>query len=118
MCRMKKKIIGLADQLGIDDVGIASIENYNSPNSMDVFKLFPNVKNIVVLAFQQVDNCESENVQFGSVGIKLLSDFSQSTTYKVASYIKRKFKTHVMIVPQRDQSILIKKHTYLQDMFP
>ncbi len=77
---LKEKIIEKAMEFGIDDVGIASIKNYNSPNSIDIAELFPDAKNIVVLAFQQVDNLESENVQFASVGIKLLADFSHSTT--------------------------------------
>lgn len=96
---MKEKIIEKARELGIDDIGIASIENYNSPNSMDIHKLFPTVKNMVVLAFQQMDNMESEDTQFASVGIKLLSDFSQTTSFQLANYIKTNLNAKVMIVP-------------------
>jgi epoxyqueuosine reductase QueG len=96
---MKEKIIEKARELGIDDIGIASIENYNSPNSMDVHELFPTVKNMVVLAFQQVDNMESNNSQFASVGIKLISDFSHTVSFKLANYIKTNFNAKVMIVP-------------------
>ena len=96
---MKEKIIGKAKELGINDVGIASIENYNSPNSMDITELFPNVNNIIVLAFQQIDNLESENTQFASVGIKMISDFSHSASYQLASYMKENFDAKVMIVP-------------------
>lgn len=96
---MKGKIIEKARELGIDDVGIASIENYHSPNSMDVKELFPGVKNMVVLAFQQVDNMESKNSQFASVGIKLISDFSHSVSYQLGNYIKTNFNAKVMIVP-------------------
>ena len=113
---MKEKIIEKARQLGVDDVGIASITNYNSPNSMDVKELFPDVKNMIVLAFQQVDNLESDNSQFASVGIKLISDFSQNVIYQLANYIKTTFNAKVMIVPSSGP-ITMNKKTHMPSGF-
>jgi epoxyqueuosine reductase len=113
---MKKELIEKAKKLGVDDIGIASIENYNSPNSMDVNELFPYAKNMVVLAFQQVDNLESENSQFASVGIKLVSDFSHHVSYQLANYIKTNFNAKVMIVPSSGP-ITMSKKTFMPSGF-
>ncbi len=89
---MKEDVFGYAISLGIDDIGFASVENYNSPNSMPIKELFPEAKNIIVLAFQQIDNCESADEQFASIGVKILAEFSQTTTYKLARFIKKSSK--------------------------
>lgn len=113
---MKESIFEKARELGIDDVGIASIENYKSPNSMDIHELFPDAKNMVVLAFQQVDNMDSDISQFASVGIKLISDFSQTVSYELANYIKTKFNAKVMIVPSSGP-ITMSKKTFMPSGF-
>ena len=96
---IKEKIKNYAVNLGADDIGFASIRNYRSPNSIPIKELFPEARTIIVLAFQQIDNCESENDQFASVGIKIVTEFSHSCTYKLARFIKKQFKSHVMAVP-------------------
>ena len=96
---IKEKIKSYAEEMGIDNIGFTSVENYKSPNSIPLKELFPEAKTIIVLAFQQIDNCESENDQFASVGIKIVTDFSHSCTYKLAHFIKKEFKSHVMAVP-------------------
>ena len=109
---MKDEISKYAESLGVEDIGFAAVENYKSPNSIDIHELFPKVKTIIVLVFQQVDNCESENEQFASIGIKLLSEFSHSTTYKLSTFIKKEFNGHVMIVPSA-APINFNKDTFL-----
>lgn len=96
---IKEKIKNYAEAMGVDDIGFASVQNYKSSNSISIKKLFPEAKTIVVLAFQQIDNCESENDQFASVGIKIVTEFSHSCTYKLARFIKKQSKAHVMAVP-------------------
>jgi len=91
---IKEKIKNYAEEMGVDDIGFASIQNYRSPNSIPIKELFPESKTIIVLAFQQIDND-----QFASVGIKIVTEFSHSCTYKLARFIKRQFKAHVMAVP-------------------
>ena len=97
--QIKEKIKNYSEEMGVDDIGFASVENYKSPNSIPIKELFPKAKTIIVLAFQQIDNCESENDQFASVGIKIVTEFSHSCTYKLARFIKKEFKSHVMAVP-------------------
>lgn len=96
---LKNKIIDFAKDMGVDDIGFASVKNYESPNSIPINELFPDAKTIIVLAFQQIDNCESENEQFASVGIKIVTEFSHETTYRLASFIKKQFKARAMAVP-------------------
>ncbi len=96
---IKERIKNYAEDIGVDDIGFASVQNYRSPNSIPIKELFPEARTIIVLAFQQIDNCESENDQFASVGIKIVTEFSHSCTYKLARFIKKQFKAHVMAVP-------------------
>jgi len=96
---MKDKIKSYAKDLGVDDIGFTLVENYKSPNSVPIKEIFPKAKIIVVLAFQQIDNCESESVDFASVGIRIVTEFSHSCTYKLARFIKKEFRAHVMAVP-------------------
>lgn len=96
---MKKEIIKYAKDIGADDIGFASVKNYKSPNTPPIVEIYPQVKTIMVLAFQQLDNYESENIQIASVGNKLISDFANSCTYKIARFVKQKFKAKVMSIP-------------------
>jgi len=114
---IKEKIKNYAEEIGVDDIGFASVQNYKSPNSIPIKELFPEAKTIIVLAFQQIDNCESENDQFASVGIKIVTEFSHSCTYKLARFIKKQFKNHVMALPGAGPINVDKKQEYHQDMF-
>ncbi|HML04700.1 MAG TPA: 4Fe-4S binding protein [Methanobacterium sp.] len=96
---MKEKIKNYAKEIGADDIGFTSIGNYKSPNSIPIKEIFKDAKTIIVLAFQQIDNCESENDQFASVGIKMVTEFSHSCAYKTARFIKKEFKARAMVVP-------------------
>lgn len=109
---IKERIKNYAEEIGVDDIGFASVENYKSPNSIPINEIFKGAKSIIVLAFQQIDNCESENEQFASVGIKLVSEFSHACAYKVARFVKKEFKAHVMAVPL-SIPINMNKETYL-----
>ncbi len=113
---MKEKLLNYAKEIGADDIGFASVENYKSPNSIPIKEIFPKAKSIVVLAFQQIDNCESENEQFASVGIKLVSEFAQACAYKMARFIKNEFKTNVMAVPV-STPVNINKETHMPSGF-
>lgn len=96
---IKENIKNYAEEIGVDDIGFASIQNYKSPNSIPIEELFPKAKTIIVLAFQQIDNCQSDIDQFASVGIKIVTEFGNESTYKLARFIKKQFKAHVMAVP-------------------
>ncbi len=45
---MKNIIKDFAKDIGVDDVGIASVTDYKSPRSPSIDKLFPEAKSIVV----------------------------------------------------------------------
>jgi len=89
---IKERIKNYAEDIGVEDIGFASVQNYRSPNSIPIKELFPEARTIIVLAFQQIDNCKSENDQFASVGIKIVTEFSHSCTYKLARFIKNNSK--------------------------
>lgn len=95
---MKGRIINYAKEVGVDDIGFAAVENYKSPNTPPIKEIFPRAKTIVVLAFQQLDNCESENEQIMSMGNRNLSNFSDPLTYKIARFIKKESGSKVMTV--------------------
>jgi len=93
---MKEEIKNYAKEIGVDDIGFASVENYKSPNTILINEIYPEAKTIIVLTFQQLDNCESENIQVASLGSKILSEFADSSTYKIARFVKQKFKSKVI----------------------
>ena len=65
---MKDKIRDFVLGLGVDDVGIAAAKDYKSPRSPDLQGIFPGAKSLVVLAYQELSNCESENMQIATGG--------------------------------------------------
>lgn len=95
---MKERIKIYAKEVGVDDIGFASVENYKSPNTPHLKEIFPGAKTIIVLAFQQLDNCESENKQMVSVGNIIVSEFADPLTYKIARFIKKESGSRVMSI--------------------
>ena len=65
---MKEKIKDFVLSLGIDDVGIAAVKDYKSPRSPDLQSIFPGAKSLVVLAYKELSNCESENMKIAMGG--------------------------------------------------
>lgn len=98
---MKNDIKDYALEMGVDDIGFSSPENYISPNIPAIEEIYPRIKTIIVLAFQQLDNSESEITQIASLGRKILIEFSDSATYRVARYIKQKYKAKVIPYPSK-----------------
>jgi epoxyqueuosine reductase len=94
---MKEKIKKFVLSLGIDDVGIASVKDYKSPRSPDLQSIFPGAKSIVVLAYKEPSNCESENIQIAMGGRLDGLEFARSSNYRVARFLEREFKA--MTVP-------------------
>ena len=95
---MKEEIKNYAKEVGVDDIGFASARNYKSP-ATPIKEIFQGAKTIIVLAFQQLDNCESENNEIASVGNKIIFEFAHYSTYKIARFIKKEFKAKVMSIP-------------------
>ena len=96
---MRDEIKNYAKEIRIDDIGFASVENYKSPNTIPIKEIYPKIKTIIVLAFQQLDNSESENIEIASLGHKITSEFANSSIYKMARFVKQKFKGKVIPIP-------------------
>jgi len=96
---MKEKIRKFILDLGVDDVGFAAIQDYHSPASPPLESIFPEGKSIIVMAFAELDNCESENMQIAFAGRLDQGAFARSSTYQIARFLKRKFRAKVMTVP-------------------
>ena len=56
---MEKQIKNYILELGVDDVGFACIEDYNSPKSYEITKFLSAAKSLIVLAFKVLTSCES-----------------------------------------------------------
>jgi epoxyqueuosine reductase len=96
---MKKKIKEFVLGLGIDDVGIANVRDYKSPKSPDIQTILPGTKSMVVLAYKELSNCESENMQIATGGRLDALEFARSCNYRVAHFLEREFNTKAMTVP-------------------
>ncbi len=96
---MKEKIKEFVLGLGIDDVGVTSVKEYKSLKSPDLQSIFPGAKSIVVLAYQELSNCESENMQIAMAGRLDGLEFARSSNYKVARFLERELKAKAMTVP-------------------
>lgn len=96
---IKEKMKNYAEEIGVDDIGFASTRNYNSPNTPPIKEIYKKTKAIIVLAFQKLDNINSENIQIASSSDKITSEFANTSTYKMARFIKQKFKANVIIIP-------------------
>ena len=96
---MKEKIKEFVLSMGVDDVGIASAKDYKSPRSPDLQSIFPGAKSLVILAYKELLNCESENMQIAMAGRLDILEFVRSCNYRVARFLDREFKAKAMTVP-------------------
>ncbi len=96
---MKDKIRDFVLGLGVDDVGIAAVKDYKSRRSPDLQGVFPGTQSVVVLAYREPSNCESENRQIAMGGRLDLLEFARSFNYRAARFLEREFKAKAMTVP-------------------
>jgi epoxyqueuosine reductase QueG len=92
----KSKIKKFALDLGIEDVGFGAVSDYKSPLSPKVETIFPKAKSMVVLAFKELSNCESENPRIAMGGRIDSMEFARSCVYKVSRFIEKKYDTKAM----------------------
>jgi epoxyqueuosine reductase len=93
--RVKEYVLGL----GVDDVGIASAEDYESPRSPALKSVFPEAMSLVVMAYKELASCESDNMQIAMNGRLDLMEFSRSCNYKLSRFLDREFNAKAMTVP-------------------
>jgi epoxyqueuosine reductase QueG len=96
---MKEKIREFVLGMGADDVGIAAVKDYKSPRSPGLQGIFPGAKSLVVVAYKELSNCESENMQIAMAGRLDGLEFVRSSNYKLARFLDREFQTKAMTVP-------------------
>ena len=96
---MKKQLKDFLFQMGVDDVGFCSIENYNSPRSPKIQDLFPDVKTIIVIANKDLYHSESPNSQIRSIGKNDSASFAQSCRIRLARYLEKNCKAKAMSIP-------------------
>lgn len=96
---MEEKVKDFVLSLGVDDVGIASAADYHSYRSPALQSIFPGVKSLIVLAYKELPNCESENMQIAMGGRLDVLEFARSCNYRTARFLERKFKAKAMTVP-------------------
>jgi epoxyqueuosine reductase QueG len=96
---MKDQIKRYALGLGIDDVGFASVSDYNSPQSPKIETLFPGAKSIVVSCVKEVSHVESPNPQIAMNGRLDVQEYARSTNYKIARFLEKECGAKAMSVP-------------------
>lgn len=96
---MKEHIRRFAAGLEVDDVGFAAASDYRSPLSPPLESIFSGVRSIVVLAYKELESCDSPDLHIAMNGRMDLMEFSRSCNYKVARHLERSFGARVMTVP-------------------
>lgn len=96
---MKELIREFVTALGVDDVGFAAVSDYQSPRSPALKSIFPQAKSMIIMAFQELDNCESENMQIAYGGRMDLLEFARSCNYHLARFVQRKFQGKAVTIP-------------------
>lgn len=96
---MEKEIKDYILDLGVDDVGFAGIEDYQSPKSYEITKLLPGAKSIIVLAYKVLSNCESPSTSVALNGYMDLGAFARFSSYQAARFLERKYNAQVATIP-------------------
>lgn len=94
----KRKLMEFIKEIGVDDAGVARVEDYHSPRSPAISSLFPTARSIIVLAYKELSNSESPNMQIAMSGRLDLMEFVRSCNYRVARYLEREFGAKAMTV--------------------
>ncbi|MGE5396550.1 MAG: epoxyqueuosine reductase [Chitinophagales bacterium] len=96
---MKKKIREYALSLGLDDVGFASIDDYQSPRTPEIKTLFPEVKSLVVGAIREGAHTDSPNPRIAMAGRLDIMEYGRSVNFKLARFLERECGARAMSVP-------------------
>jgi len=111
----KEKIRKYIMDLGVDDVGFAKVEDYNSPKSYAIETFLPGAKTIISLVFQELDTCESPSVTIAMNGRLDMNYFQRSCSYQINRFLKREFQAKVVDMPYASPMELHKDRMALGD---
>lgn len=92
--RIREFVLGM----GVEDVGFASVKDYNSPNSPLVESFFPEIKSFIIMVFPELNNCESNNKQLAFSGRDALGEFAKSCNYRLGNFLRKEFGAKVMSI--------------------
>jgi epoxyqueuosine reductase QueG len=96
---MKDIIRNFVLNLGVDDVGFASVDDYESPRSPSIESLFPGARSMIVMAFRELSACESPSPQLAMNARLDLIEFTRSTCYRLARYVETELGSPSVSVP-------------------
>ncbi|MCL5966372.1 MAG: epoxyqueuosine reductase [Deltaproteobacteria bacterium] len=96
---VKEDIRSYAMGLGIDDAGFASAADYRSPRSPRLETIFPGVRSLIVLAYREIESCESPDMHIALNGRLDLMEFSRGCNYRLARFLEREYGARAMTVP-------------------
>ncbi len=96
---LKEKIREFSLNLGIDDVGFASVSDYNSPRSTKIEEIFPGARSMIVMVMREMSHCESPNPQIAMSGRIDIMEFGRHCTFSLGRYIETKCGGKAMGIP-------------------
>jgi epoxyqueuosine reductase len=96
---LKEKIKKYVMNLGVDDVGVGAVSDYKSSLSPKIETIFPKAKSMIVMAFKELSNCESDNKRIAMGGRLDLMEFMKSCNYKLARFLERECNCKAMSTP-------------------
>jgi ferredoxin len=95
----KRQIKDFALELGADDVGFAAVAGYASPLTPDLHSIFPEVKTLIVMAFQEASHCESDNMRIAMGGRLAIMEFMKACDYKLTHFLECDCQARAMSTP-------------------
>jgi len=96
---MKEKIHEFALSIGLDDVGFASVSDYNSPRTTKIEEIFPGAKSMVIMVMREMSHCESPNPQIAMSGRIDIMEFGRHCTFSLSKFIETKCGGKAMGIP-------------------
>jgi len=85
--------------LGADDAGFVSSADYRSPRSPELESIFPGNRSIVLLAYKEMDSCDSPDLHVAQNGRYDLMEFSRGCNYRLARFLEKEYGARCMTVP-------------------
>ncbi len=96
----KEQIRQFGYELGVDAVGFAAIEDYQSEKSPDPATILPGVRSMVVLGYREINGAvESENTRIGMAARMGAMELSLKNNYLMARYIEDRYQAKAAGVP-------------------
>lgn len=97
---MKEKIREFIKNIGVDDVGFASVENYISHNTPKIETFFPKAKSIIVMAYKELSTCESMDPLLAMNGRLDKKEVMRYDSYKICHFLEDQFNAKVLSIPE------------------